>query len=417
MSPAWRERVTRAALETIGRAGIDGGPLGGRARWLVLAAAALVTGLGALDMVQHYGTGVGGGLALGGLRGAAVLGLLWRPIAGWWVVLATSVLTAMATTPDSAGEPWPWAVTSAFALAAGQLALTSRVHRDTAIALWVVVQAAGAGLILARSVPEASTWTSVAGAAVLTGLALVAGDAVSTGRRAQDRLRVAERIGDAERERRVLLEERARIARDLHDVVAHHMSVIAVQASSAQFRLGGLGPPVIKELHEIAASSRAALEEMRRVLDVLRSEPAPHGQLAPAPQAGISGLASLVQSVRRVGLRVDLRIDPDLMVNRVSPQIELVAYRVAQEALSNAVRHAEGAAVSVNVERDAFELLIDVSNGPGSPAPGTVGSGSGNGLAGMAERIATVAGELTAGPEPHGGFRVRAVIPLSKEDR
>ncbi|MEP6526249.1 MAG: histidine kinase [Nocardioidaceae bacterium] len=198
-------------------------------------------------------------------------------------------------------------------------------------------------------------------------------------REAQRRLVIAERVGEADREHRALLEERSRIARDLHDVVAHHMSVITVQADSAPYRLTGL--------------DAATRSEMRRVLQILRTQPAVYVDLSPT--AGLARLVNLVETVGRVGVSVRLDIPPDLNEVEIPPQVDLAAYRIVQEALSNVVRHASGAEASVSVRMSGGTLRVEVRSGPRRPGQihGPPESGEhALGLAGMAERVEALGG-------------------------
>ncbi|WP_081236411.1 sensor histidine kinase [Streptomyces viridosporus] len=211
--------------------------------------------------------------------------------------------------------------------------------------------------------------------------------------------------------RRTLLEERARIARELHDVVAHHMSVITVQADTAAHRLDGLPPVVQEEFTSIAATARESLGEMRRLLGVLRNEEA-HGELAPQP--GLTRIGQLVEAVAKAGVPVEFApCDAD-----VPEVVGLSAYRIVQEALANVVRHAPGAPTQVSVSEDGERLTVLVVNGPPPepPAAPLEEGGTGHGLIGMRERVRLADGTLDTGPLPDGGFRVAAQIPLAEGD-
>ena len=211
---------------------------------------------------------------------------------------------------------------------------------------------------------------------------------------------------ELERARRAVLEERTRIARELHDVVAHHMSLIAVQAETAPYRLSDLPESTVAEFGSLSGVAREALAEMRRLLGVLRYDQ-PAG-LAPQPQ--LSDLPALVDAARRAGVSVNLAVPR--AIGDVPPGVALCAYRIVQESLSNASQHAPGAAVSVSVGHDAGVVRLRVVNGPGGPSPGEPGPG--HGLTGMRERVALLGGSLSAGPSAGGGFVVSAVLPLGK---
>jgi signal transduction histidine kinase len=236
----------------------------------------------------------------------------------------------------------------------------------------------------------------------------VAVDSVGSRQRAQRALADQAEAVEVERGRRAVLEERARIARELHDVVAHHMSLMAIRAESAPHRLGTLPDPVRAEFGWLSGSARDALADMRRLLGVLRSEqPA-----ARAPQPGLPDLPGLIDTARQAGMAVEL--SPLPAPDQVPPSAGVCAYRIIQEALSNAGRHAAGAPVTVSVHHDADTVTLRVTNGPlASAKPRTNGHRPGHGLAGMRERAELLGGSLSVGPGPDGGFVVSAVLPLS----
>jgi signal transduction histidine kinase len=209
--------------------------------------------------------------------------------------------------------------------------------------------------------------------------------------------------------------ERSRIARELHDVIAHNVSVIVVQAAAAG-RVIDEDPGQAKaSLAAIEATGREALSEMRRLLGVLRAgEPIPSG-----PQPSLERLPALVAEMRASGLPVELAVEGD--PRDLPPGVDLSAYRVIQEALTNALRHAGRTTTRVVVRYggDAIDVeVVDEGRADGQIAgparDGAVGgtAGAGHGLAGMRERVALVRGELEAGPRPEGGFRVRARLPV-----
>jgi signal transduction histidine kinase len=234
-------------------------------------------------------------------------------------------------------------------------------------------------------------------------------DSISSRWRTQRDLAAQTERTELERARRAVLVERTRIARELHDVVAHHMSLIAVRAETAPYRLSDLPESARAEFGSISEVAREALAEMRRLLGVLRhDEPA---GLAPQPQ--LSDLPALVDATRRAGVAVELAV-PRAMGD-VPPGVAVCAYRIVQESLSNASQHAPGAAVSVSVGHDGGAVRLRVANGPGGPAgPSPSEPGPGHGLTGMRERVALLGGSLSAGPSAGGGFVVSAVLPLGK---
>ena len=208
--------------------------------------------------------------------------------------------------------------------------------------------------------------------------------------------------------------ERARIARELHDVVAHHISMIAVQAETARLTTPGLPPDGAKRLLAIGDTARTALTEMRRLLGVLREDVGPpdSGPVR-APQPGLEQLNALVDEARASG-GAGARLIVRGRVMPLDPGVQLTAYRIVQEALTNARRHAPGAAVDVELDYTAAALLVRVrDNGPGPDVPG---DGSGHGLLGMRERAGMVGGTVVVGLSPGGGCLVEAVLPIPAEE-
>jgi signal transduction histidine kinase len=236
----------------------------------------------------------------------------------------------------------------------------------------------------------------------------VAADSVSSRQRAQQALADQAERAELERARRAVLEGRARIARELHDVVAHHMSLIAVRAETAPYRIAGLPEPARAEFGWLSGSAREAMTDMQRLLTMLRN-----GQLAArVPQPGLPDLPELIDTARQAGMAVELSAPGEL--DMVPDSAGVCAYRIAQEALSNAGRHAAGARVTVSVRHDAQTLTLQVANGPGTArAARGNGHASGHGLAGMRERAELLGGSLSAGTAPDGGFVVSAVLPLT----
>ena len=207
---------------------------------------------------------------------------------------------------------------------------------------------------------------------------------------------------------RAVTQERLRIARELHDVVAHSMSVVAVQSGMAEHVLATQPERAGAALAAISESSRSALTELRRLLGVLRDDDEPAGDLAPA--LGVADLPALVERATAAGLRTDLSITGDPAT--VPAGAGLTVYRIVQEALTNVVRHGgpgTSAGVSVTCGSGAVDLLI-VDDGAGTPAAAAEGTGSG--LLGMRERVEVFDGELDAGPAEAGGWQVAARLPL-----
>src|SRR5271166_49981 len=222
----------------------------------------------------------------------------------------------------------------------------------------------------------------------------------------------AARTAAAERQaERAVADERARMARELHDIVSHNLSVVVLQAAGAQAAGGTDTGPT---LEKIERSGRQALVEMRRLLGVLRQPDEPAAVPGLSPQPGVAELAALVEGVRAAGLPVVLVIDGD--PGRLPAAVDISAYRIVQEALTNVLKHAGPASAEVRVRCGAGEVLIEVTDDGAGPQPaGTAGGGQG--LAGRRERVALFGGELAAGPRPAGGFAVRARLPLGEQLR
>ncbi|MCP2261940.1 Signal transduction histidine kinase [Streptoalloteichus tenebrarius] len=226
----------------------------------------------------------------------------------------------------------------------------------------------------------------------------------------EQRLRMLEHERD-QQAKIAVVEERNRIARELHDVVAHAVSVMIVQADGASYALKTSPETAGRALATISDTGRKALGELRRLVGVLRNDSEGNAEYAPQPDA--SALGELAEKMRQVGLPVRLTMTGDL--SDLPTGVGLTVFRLVQEALTNTLKHAgPGASAQVVVTRaeDGVEVEI-VDDGLGT-ANGSLVSG-GNGLIGMRERVAVYHGTLEAGPRPGGGWRVRAVLPLSRE--
>nr|WP_225953347.1 sensor histidine kinase [Kibdelosporangium phytohabitans] len=212
------------------------------------------------------------------------------------------------------------------------------------------------------------------------------------------------RIEQELRTEQAVTEERLRIARELHDVVAHHMSVIAVQTGVAGYVFDDDPPTARAAVDTIATTSREALAEMRRLLMLLRTDDEP-GDTA----LSLAHLPELTDRMRTTGLPVTLDMDP-ADTDDLPSGLQLCAYRVVQEALTNVIKHAGFAATEVRVRRDAEQLTVRVANDKGTPSPGA--EGTGHGLINMRERAALYRGSLSAGERTGGGFVVELTLPI-----
>ena len=248
--------------------------------------------------------------------------------------------------------------------------------------------------------PAIPAWLAELTAGVGTWLA---GDAVRS---------LAERSRRLERERELvarvaIAEEQARIARELHDIVAHSVSIMVVQAGAARRLIAGSPERAGEALRTVEESGREALTELRQLLGVL-SEGEQEAVLAPQP--GLAQLDALVERLRQTGFAVEL--ERQGAREPLPPGLELAAYRVVQEALTNALKHAGGPPTRVLVRLADGRLDLEVRSARGQAAPDA--EGAGRGLVGMRQRVAVLGGELEAGPLPDGGYAVRATLPVGR---
>jgi signal transduction histidine kinase len=323
------------------------------------------------------------------------------PLLGWrigWLALLLAPLV-----PDQWWGGWPWGPAQMLVVLAVFCVAGVRYGRAALWWMWALSLIPW-WLWLATDLTDlAGPLSATIGFTAVT----VAVDSLSSRWRTQRELAAQTERAELERARRAVLEERTRIARELHDVVAHHMSLIAVRAETAPYRLSDLPESARAEFGSLSEVAREALTEMRVLLGVLRHDQ-PAG-LAPVPQ--LSDIPALVDAARRAGVSVELTVPP--VLDGVPSSVAVCAYRIVQESLSNASQHAPGAAVTVSVGHDAGAVLLRVANGPCGPgsSPRTE-SGPGHGLTGMRERVALLGGSLSAGPVPDGGYVVSAVLPL-----
>ena len=279
--------------------------------------------------------------------------------------------------------------------------------------LWRLLAVTGVGMALGvvATVLGPEPWPVAVGSALAVGGPALAGRLMAHQRAQTALLRdltarlVQER---ATAERAAVAEERTRIARELHDAVGHEVTVIALQADAAAAALAKAPERAAAPLDAIRRSAAEALAEMRRVVGMLRA--AEEEQLRPQP--ALPDVAALVEQSRAAGARVDLTLRPP--ARPVHASVELAAFRLVQEALTNARRHAPGAPVDVRVVGDDTEVRVEVVNSPPCTvrSPRTSDDGSGFGLVGMRERVRMLGGHLDAGPTDGGGFALTARLPL-----
>jgi signal transduction histidine kinase len=350
---------------------------------------------------NHPGHHAPGLLLLLAFLTCAPLALRTRfPLAAWAASTLAVIGTSLVVSVGSLGTSgYPVVVLLVYSLCLYAVAVRCRPRIVITAAAVTVV---GAGFLEPGAVPEAI---------FLAVSPLLIGAVVRQRRSGERQLAEQELRHSGER---ALLEERQRIARELHDVVAHHMSVIAIQAEAAPYKTVDPPPELVESFADIRASALAGLSELRRVLGVLRT-----GGQDTAPQPGLSELDALLDSARSGGVSVTVTRSGNPVT--LPEGVDLSAYRIVQEALSNAMRHAPGSHVQLHLAYRPDALALEICNDAALKAvPVLVSSGDraaagggGHGLVGMRERTTMLGGSLDAGPTADGGFRVAAVLPVS----
>jgi signal transduction histidine kinase len=338
---------------------------------------------------------------------------LYRPMAAWWMALAATVAVAVATFPPPTvpDAQWPWTGPGLQAYLTVLVIVALRVPFRVIVEMWVLTLLVGGALVL---LAQEGTFVreNAPLMAVLSATALVLATAIRGRSEAQRRLERQEQLTEAERNRRALLQERTRIARELHDVVAHHMSVIAIQAEAAPYRVADPPEELTRSFATIRENAVQALTELRRVLGVLRAEE-PDPDHANAPQPALDRLTELVANVRAAGATVETSV---VGAPRALPHgMQLSAFRILQEAMSNALRHAPGATIRVEVSYVPTGVRLHVINDPPAEQPAHPVN-TGHGVLGMRERAAMLGGRLTAGPTSAGGYEVTAFLPVDERE-
>ncbi len=346
------------------------------------------------------------------LAGSLVLAVV-LPVVAAGTSAAAVIALALAGSPDT-GSPWPVAVPTTIAFGLTLALVVLRSDWRPGFIAWVVGVAGASVVGIAGHRPPVSADAATADLivfAAVSGVLLGAAVLVSRWQEVRRQLLREQQLSASEHARLEVAEERTRIARELHDVVAHGMSAIQVQASSARYRLPDLPEVAAREFDELAATARASMGEMRRLLGVLRHE----GGADLAPQPGLSDVPALVADAARHG---EVLLDAELPQGdpaRTDPVLGLAAYRIVQESLSNVARHATGAPVRIRIDRTAEGVRVEVRNGraPGRPASAPAPIGGGHGIRGMRERAELLDGTLTAEPVDDG-FAVVAVLPAAQ---
>lgn len=367
-----------------------------RAEWtphaVVLAAALLVF------MIGFSITG-NAGVLVSGLMPAACVGMtLVRPVGAFWMSMALMPVSMVAGSSDG-----PWVQSTFFAHLVVLVVVAARTKPRTAAWLWGLTVLFGT---LLENVGGWNAGPSTPAMAVASAFALLLVCVVQIRREAEREVTVQRTVTAVERDRRTLLEERTTIARELHDVVAHHMSVVAIQAEAAPYRVENPPPELEQAFLTIRENAVAALTELRRVLGVVRAE---DYEAPDAPQPTLAELDGLLANVGEAGLLTEKTVTG--AVRELPQGVELSAYRIIQEALSNSLRHAPGATAKVEIGYVLGGLGLRVVNGPPT-APAKPSPGAGHGITGMRERVAMLNGEMTAETTAEGGYEVTAFIPV-----
>ncbi|MFD7921345.1 sensor histidine kinase [Streptomyces sp. NPDC059740] len=388
-------------------------PLREAARWVPHAAVAccallvlMVSGTAA-DASPDSVTVHGPAMALAALLPVAAVALTaLRPIAAFWLSVVSAPLVGLLLHDRYEGD-WPWPAGVFAAHFVVLTVVTFRTRPRTGAGMWTVT--ALYSLVVELAFPSPLGTNSPA-LLLLTATTLLVATVRHVRRRAAQELSRQESATELERSRRALLEERSTIVQELHDIVAHHMSVVAVQAEAAPYRVAEVPAPLEQSLVVIRENAVAALAELRRVLGVVRAS---DHHLPEAPQPTLADLDDLLDNVRKAGLTVDAVVTG--APRELPPGVELSAYRIVQEASSNVLRHAPDASTVVEVSHVLGGLGLRVVNTCPS-TPGTSPLGTGNGLTGMRERVAMLDGRMTDGPTDEGGYEVSVFLPVTPEE-
>ncbi|MER7494239.1 histidine kinase [Streptomyces pharetrae] len=395
-----------------------GGRLGEYASWTPHA---LIAAAGFLALLVSSTTHGGGnlGLLVGLFTLAPVVLTMVRPVLAFWASLVATLIGAVL---DGGYNDWPWPPGAFFSHLVVLAVVAIRTRPRTAAWTWALTAVYG---FFAESLFGWGHYTTnTAPMLVVSALVLLAITIWHIRREAEQEVTAQQTVTAHERSRRTLLEERTTIARELHDVVAHHMSVVAIQAEAAPYRVENPPPELERAFATIRENAVAALTELRRVLGVVRAE---DYEAPDAPQPTLADLDALLANVRDAGLDTGKTVTG--AVRELPQGVELSAYRIVQEALSNTLRHAPGASARVEIGYVLGGLGLRIVNGP-PPEPSLVNParhpaatpegglrphpsiGAGHGITGMRERVSMLNGEMTAGPTDEGGYEVTVFLPV-----
>ena len=384
----------------------------------VAADAAIALGVALLGLASGLGVGRNGHLPAGATAALTAMGLILfgrRRFPGTVAVVMAALVAALAITHTSLEAAFIAVLVASYSVAVYGSRLPTRVLLVSAVAVLL-------GFGIAASL--GSSWLGVHFPVFRTVLAAAGAWLVGMLVRRQLQARAdhiallterAELLAarQEESERRATLAERLRIAREMHDIVAHHLSVVVIQAQGAQRAVDSDRARAKTAMADVERTGRTALEEMRRMLGVLRpgestAVPGPAGTYVPA--AGLADIDSLTERLRQAGLAVTVVRHGEPA--DVPEDIGLTVYRIVQESLTNVLKHAGPATATVELDFSGTIAVTVTDDGRGASAALAGLPDAGHGTAGMRERVAALGGQLSAGPKPGGGYRVHATIPL-----
>lgn len=328
---------------------------------------------------------------------AIPLAFAWAAPIGAWAVSVVAAQLIGLLVPVAAGWEWGISVPHLIVLLVVTVTAYLRAPISWLPVIWICTSA-----VLFQVAPPGARggWVFAATFTVIV-VALIR--AVVSSRRALAAQNEETQLVEAQK---AILTERTRIARDLHDIVAHRMSVVVVMAQTARYRIDDVSDSAAAEFDAIAVAARASLDEVRQLLGVLRTD----GDASAVPAPGLGDIASLVTATRLTGAAVAVTDSADH--DRIGDAAALVAYRIVQESLANATRHAPGAPIDIRLHGGDDVVAVDVVNAAPTGAPVHL-PGEGTGIPGMTERAVALGGVLRAGPTEVGGFHVHAEIPVT----
>lgn len=377
---------------------------------------ALVGAAGMLAVLVSFGDSEGVMLALATtfFSLGPILLTLVRPVGAFWFSLVSIPMVAVIGqnwNGDYGSGDYPWQPASFVAHLVVLTVVAARTRPRTAAWMWALTAAyaMGAEILFGDRYFSSNAMPFL----FVSALALLVVTVLLVRRAAEQEVTAQLTVTAHERSKRTLLEERTTIARELHDVVAHHMMVVAIQAEAAPYRVENPPEELAKAFSTIRENAVAALTELRRVLGVVRAE----DYAAPdAPQPTLADLDALLANVREAGLVVEKVVTG--AVRELPQGVELSAYRIVQEALSNTLRHAPGASARVEIGYVLGGLGLRIVNGPAgvmsSFVKQTPTEGAGQGLTGMRERVSMLGGEMTTAPAADGGYEVTVFLPVAR---